>query len=247
MARKVTKLSFVEAKAKSTSWAITFGDMVTLLLTFFILLLVIMNEAEKHIDRIINLLLKETYQELHHELRFQSWVTVEHATKGVKIKMASAGGDLFKSGEETLRPEFHNIIRQVGYIIKMSPLVKVHDIPKYKPFLDAIRNGDKELNIEIRCEGHTDNVPLPDRLQVKYKDNWELSTARALNVVKLLSEYAGIEQEKFSAMGYGEFRPEDSNDTPDGRANNRRVEIYLDAFLTDIKISDKKSLEPSIN
>ncbi|MDP7071708.1 MAG: flagellar motor protein MotB, partial [Candidatus Marinimicrobia bacterium] len=53
-----------EAKAKSTAWAITYADLVTLLLTFFILLLVILNDAEKHIDRVINLLLDETYIEL---------------------------------------------------------------------------------------------------------------------------------------------------------------------------------------
>lgn len=247
MARKVTKLSFTKAKAKSTSWAITFGDMVTLLLTFFIMLLVIMNEAEKHIDRIINLLLEETYQKLYNELKHQSWVTVEHVTKGVKIKMASIGGELFRSGEETLKPEFHNIVQQIGYIIKMSPLVKVHEIPKYRSFLEAIQSGNKKLNIEIRCEGHTDNVPLPEKLQTKFKDNWELSTARALNVVKLLSEYAEIDEEQFSAMGYGEFRPEDSNDTAEGKANNRRVEIYLDAFLTDTNNTKYKFSKISIN
>ena len=56
MARQVSGVSFIEAKARSTAWAVTFGDMVTLLLTFFILVIVMMNEAEKHIDQIINML-----------------------------------------------------------------------------------------------------------------------------------------------------------------------------------------------
>ena len=76
MARKVSKVSFNEAKARSTAWAVTFGDMVTLLLTFFIMLLVIMNDAEKHIDRIINMLLDQTYIELHEQLHSAS-VSVE--------------------------------------------------------------------------------------------------------------------------------------------------------------------------
>ena len=57
-------MSAEEAKAKSTAWAVTYADLITLLLTFFILLLVILNDAEKHIDRVINMLLDETYQEL---------------------------------------------------------------------------------------------------------------------------------------------------------------------------------------
>jgi chemotaxis protein MotB len=76
-------------------------------------------------------------------------------------------------------------------------------------------------------------VPLPKRLQTKFKDNWELSSARALNIVKLLSNFAGIEEDKFSALGYGEFRPVDTNDTAEGKAKNRRVDIYLDAYLVD--------------
>ena len=73
---------------------------------------------------------------------------------------------------------------------------------------------------------------MPQELTSKWKSNWELSTARALNVVELLSEFSQLPEDKFSAMGYGEFRPTSKNDTPEGRARNRRVEIYLDAFVT---------------
>ena len=233
MPRTVEKVSFTEAKAKSTAWAITYGDMVTLLLTFFIMLLVIMNDAEKHIDRIINKLLDQTYSELSDQLKGNSYVSVDRVTKGVKITMASVGGDLFRSGKEELKPDFHPLIGQIGFIVKMSPIVGVHNDSTYKSFLMALEKRNQELAIEIRCEGHTDNVPLPKRLQTKYKDNWELSSARALNIVKLLKDYAGITEDKFSALGYGEFRPVDTNNTAEGKARNRRVDIYLDAYLVD--------------
>mgnify|MGYP002413629619 FL=1 len=84
----------------------------------------------------------------------------------------------------------------------------------------------------IRTEGHTDHVPLPPELISKWESNWELSTARALNVVELLSQFSALSQDKFSAMGYGEFRPLESNDSSERRALNRRVEIYIDAFVT---------------
>ncbi len=233
MPRTVEKISFTEAKAKSTAWAITYGDMVTLLLTFFIMLLVIINDAEKHIDRIINMLLDQTYNELNDQLKGNSYVSVDRVTKGVKITMASVGGDLFRSGKEELKPDFHPLIGQIGFIVKMSPIVGVHNDSTYKSFLMALEKRNQELAIEIRCEGHTDNVPLPKRLQTKYKDNWELSSARALNIVKLLKDYAGITEDKFSALGYGEFRPVDTNNTAEGKAKNRRVDIYLDAYLVD--------------
>ena len=227
MPRTVEKVSFTEAKAKSTAWAITYGDMVTLLLTFFIMLLVIMNDAEKHIDRIINKLLDQTYSELSDQLKGNSYVSVDRVTKGVKITMASVGGDLFRSGKEELKPDFHPLIGQIGFIVKMSPIVGVHNDSTYKNFLMALEKRNQELAIEIRCEGHTDNVPLPKRLQTKYKDNWELSSARALNIVKLLKDYAGITEDKFSALGYGEFRPVDTNNTAEGKARNRREGVIL--------------------
>ena len=125
MARQVSKVSFNEAKSRSTAWAVTFGDMVTLLLTFFIMLLVIMNDAEKHIDRIINMLLDQTYVELHEQLH-SAYVSVERATKGVKITLAS--GQLFRSGGAELRPEVHPLIQQIGMIIKMSRIIRVNQV-----------------------------------------------------------------------------------------------------------------------
>lgn len=76
--------------------------------------------------------------------------------------------------------------------------------------------------------GHTDNVPIKS---VTYASNWELSTARACSVVRLLSRISGINPERFYAIGRGEYEPAFSNDTDTGRAGNRRVEI----LVTDMK------------
>lgn len=75
----------------------------------------------------------------------------------------------------------------------------------------------------VRVEGHTDNVPLG---RGPFATNWELSTARALAVVRLLQE-SGVEPTRLAAAGYGEYQPIASNDTPEGRSENRRIEIVL--------------------
>ena len=78
----------------------------------------------------------------------------------------------------------------------------------------------------IRIEGHTDDLPL--KSTVKYADNWELSAARAAAVVRFLHETVGIAPEKMAAVGYGQYRPIASNETEDGRDQNRRIEIILE-------------------
>ena len=77
-------VSMDERKAKATAWALTFADMVTLLLTFFVLLLVILNDAEKQIDAVINKLLDDTYEKMDDDLS-SATVSVDRVTKGIKI------------------------------------------------------------------------------------------------------------------------------------------------------------------
>jgi len=78
----------------------------------------------------------------------------------------------------------------------------------------------------IRIEGHTDNVQISRALAQRYPTNWELSAARAINVARYLQD-EGIGPGQLSAAAYGEWKPVAENDTPEGRAKNRRIEIVL--------------------
>jgi chemotaxis protein MotB len=91
-------------------------------------------------------------------------------------------------------------------------------------FLDKIADALDELPYAVRVEGHTDNVPIQTR---RFPSNWELSVARAVNVVKYFAEVSNIDPKRLSAVGYGESRPVAANDTRANRAKNRRVEIFL--------------------
>ena len=78
----------------------------------------------------------------------------------------------------------------------------------------------------IRIEGHTDNVPIVGALTRKYPTNWELAAARAINVARYLQQQ-GIDPAFLAAVAYGEYKPVAPNDTDEGRAKNRRIEIVL--------------------
>lgn len=103
--------------------------------------------------------------------------------------------------------------------------------PENYPTLDKIAKV-LEQNLPynyIGIEGHTDNEPIR---YSGWKSNWELSTARALSVLHYLVDEKGLSAERFSAIGYGEYRPVASNDTKEGRQLNRRVEIVIMPKLT---------------
>jgi chemotaxis protein MotB len=89
---------------------------------------------------------------------------------------------------------------------------------------------NKNQDVSIAIEGHTDNVPVKTAI---YKDNWDLSAARATNVVRLLTSF-GMDAKRLTAAGKAEFFPIASNDTPEGKAKNRRTEIVLTPKLDEL-------------
>lgn len=89
--------------------------------------------------------------------------------------------------------------------------------------INTLAENLKGVAANIRIEGHTDSTPISN---AKYPSNWELSTARAASVLMRLTE-RGIEPERLSAAGYGGFQPVADNATPEGRAQNRRVDVVI--------------------
>ena len=86
-------------------------------------------------------------------------------------------------------------------------------------------------DISVMIEGHTDNVPIKT---VRFKDNWDLSTARATAIVRFMTADNGFDPERITASGKGEFKPVKSNDTAEGRAANRRTEVILSPDLKEL-------------
>lgn len=93
-----------------------------------------------------------------------------------------------------------------------------------QPMVGKIADVLREVPNQVTLIGHADSVPIHNR---RFKNNWELSAARSLRLLEVLSDNYGIAEARLSVVSDGSFRPKDSNDTPDGRASNRRVEILI--------------------
>jgi chemotaxis protein MotB len=156
-------------------------------------------EKEMEISR-----LKSTYQEFAADLKNeieQGQIIITQLANRLSVSMVDK--ILFPSGEAELTPEGIKVLERVGNVLKSTN------------------------NQIIRVEGHTDNVPIHPRLQKQFPTNWELSTARAANVVRFLQEKVGIAPERMQVIGMSEYQPVASNKTTSGRSKNRRIEITL--------------------
>jgi len=148
--------------------------------------------------------MKGTYDELVQKMDAEiqrGEITISELQGKLTVNMVER--ILFDSGKADIKPAGLEVLRRVGDILKQAE--------------------DKE----VRVEGHTDNVPISTRLQQTFPSNWELSTARAANVVHFLQERVGIPGERLAVCGYGQYRPVAGNESAEGRSQNRRIQIEL--------------------
>jgi chemotaxis protein MotB len=129
----------------------------------------------------------------------QVWLERKEASSVVTVSDAV----LFNSGSVTLSQSGEEIIDKIAGVAKGYP------------------------DRHVRVEGHTDDVGIAPEYRNKYPSNWELSTRRATAVVRRLVDKHGMEPDRLSAIGFGEYRPVADNDTAEGRAKNRRVVIVI--------------------
>jgi len=132
-----------------------------------------------------------------------------------------------KGGRNSEQIKF--ILEKRGLVIRISEHVffKSGDasiLPEFTPILDVVAKSVKKIPNHIRIEGHTDSVPIKT---AKFPSNWELSTARATTIVRYLLTHFEFPPARLSAAGYGEYYPVESNKTPEGRLQNRRVDFVI--------------------
>jgi len=148
--------------------------------------------------------LRNTYDQLVKDMQSeiaQGQIQITRLADRLSVSMVDR--ILFPSGEAGITPAGLRILQRVGNVLKTT-----------------------EGKV-IRVEGHTDNVAISERLQAMFPTNWELSTARASNVVRFLQDSVGIDPSRLQAVGLSEYHPIASNTTVRGRSQNRRIEIAL--------------------
>jgi chemotaxis protein MotB len=163
--------------------------------------------------------LKGTYDELQDKLKSDiKSGDVSLTQSGGKLRVDLVDKVLFNSGEAQVSKRGETVLGKVGAILAAIP--------------------DKQIQVS----GHTDQQPIGEKRSAQFSSNWELSVARATNVVRFLQEKANVPGERLVASGYGEFHPVASNKTSSGRARNRRIEILLTPSL-DPKLIAKSKLK----
>lgn len=218
-------------------WVISYADLVTLLLGFFIILYATADA---------------------NEVKFEALARGLADAFHVDVKTAEAGGSILDGGtgivpERNLagtldfdldqirrlveertreaglegkilvtRDEDRIVIRLADNLVFPSASADIRE--DAKPLLAIVAEAVNSTPNEVRVEGHTDNIPLATE---KYASNWELSSARATAVLRYLTEGLEVAPARTFAAGYGEYRPIASNFTPEGRALNRRADIVL--------------------
>jgi len=209
----------VMADDGAPGWMVTFADMVTLLLTFFILYFSISSvNLQKFKEAIIGeedassgllelldtMEIKESIEQisgLKKDVEVPEIDQVENvASDRSKIVFRVPGSSLFESGEAYLKKDARKVLEGIVDVCRQYP--------KYK----------------INIQGHTDDVPISTE---RFPTNWELSAARATAVLRFFID-KGIEPERLTATGYADLFPLVSNETERGRAKNRRVEFVLE-------------------
>lgn len=222
-----------EPKAGAPEWMATYGDMVTLLLVFFVLLFsfanldvqkfkaiavsmngslgVLDSGATVNMESLVGSFPNDSPTEENEEFKklygeMNEYIKENNLAESITLRLDERGllvrftdNVLFDSGKADMESKAREIINKVAEIIKQN-------------------------DNSVRVEGHTDNVPISTS---RFPSNWELSTTRAVNVVKYLIEENGIEAKRLSASGYADQHPVDDNNTIEGRRNNRRVDMVI--------------------
>jgi chemotaxis protein MotB len=214
------------------AWMVTFSDLMSLLLVFFVLIVSMSATSQ------------EKFSKAAGSLRGSMGVLPKDAGSNAPLKVIVPKPSDVDIGEMSYAisklqdfVESQNqgqsikvVITSTGIATRiLTPLLfdrgSVELSPQGMPYLAKVFDIAKGWDNTIRVAGHTDDQPVNNPL---FKSNWELSYARAMSVINFGIQYSKLDPTKFSAVGYGEYRPAFPNDSEENRRKNRRVEIFIE-------------------
>ncbi len=232
-----------KAEQGSPLWMVTYSDMVTLLLTFFILLYSIsVIDIERFQTVIISIqtsfmgytgIMEQTpdpYESTGEALAYEEGFFSEAAmierareAEAVLAEVEAFLSEIGLEGQVELRLDERGIVMELPeYIIFERARADLR--PEARGVLDSFSDLFLRLDRNVIVEGHTCDLPIN---VPEFPSNWELSVIRAVRVTRYLVEEKGLDPHRLTATGYGEFQPLEANLTPEARARNRRVTMVI--------------------
>jgi chemotaxis protein MotB len=254
MARRKKKRE--EEHENNERWLVSYADFITLLFAFFVTMYSVsrvdgkkMGSAVESLQRALGsvIAVQTTQREpgVFHVNRTPSMVNItpiqgaKGRLSGEKENFEKLAQEIKKEVDSLPKAKAENtapnpnqitfLFEKRGMVIRVSEhlFFKSGDasiLPEFSPILDILGRTLEQVPNHIRIEGHTDSIPIHTP---KFPSNWELSTARATNVLRYLLTHFHFSPENLSATGYAEFHPIDSNNTSEGRFQNRRVDLVI--------------------
>ena len=218
-------------RRKVDGWVMTYADMMSLLLTFFVLIVSFSSLQQSKFKQAAQSL-QEAFGIFQHQesiIEFQNPMYPDRYNEtenaDVYYEMQELEQVILESG---LDREVEIQLQENGVMFRIqapflfgSGLAELRDEPQN--VLNELSVLFKKFPYLIRIEGHTDSIPINSE---RYPSNWELSSARAVTVARYF-QGLGLPPERIAATGYGEYHPIEDNSSAQGRQKNRRVEIFL--------------------
>lgn len=230
-------------------WLVSYADFITLLFAFFIVMYAIssVNEGKYRVlsSSLVSAFKNDNPSSLAppHSTEF-SPISIQQSNEADSIKLIDNLSIQKAKKQEKMKSMAKNILHALEPLVKdgqvrvtqssLGITVEINASVLFSPgqaklagnsslTLQAVAHVIKGHEDEIHVEGHTDNLPIQTE---NFPSNWELSSARASSVIRLFIEN-GVEAYRLTALGYGENRPIETNETPEGRKRNRRVTVMI--------------------
>ncbi|SRR5579884_471447 len=210
-------------------WLVSYADFITLLFAFFVVMYSTSSVHEGKYRAVA-----DSINTAFHPIIAFSSSNIRLTSKAGGSEMFNIGLNLYRKFEDGVKKIDHSgrikVIREGrGVVIRISEGLAFDAgqgeiLPEFKKELDQIAELIRDAPNDIQIEGHTDNIPIKTP---QFRSNWELSSFRAAEIVRYFVEHHSMSPERFSVAGYAEFRPIETNETLEGRAKNRRIEIVL--------------------
>jgi chemotaxis protein MotB len=180
-------------------WLISYTDIVTVLLILFVAV-----AAQSLRDHAVHAATAATQSgksgpvlQQTQQRLQEQGLDLRREARGLVISLPQAV--LFASGDDRISPAAFPMVSQIAAVLR-------------------------DIQNKVTLVGHADAIPIHNQ---RFKSNWELSAARSLNLLALLAAQYGIDESRLSIQSYGSYSPKNSNETENGRAENRRVEILI--------------------